>query len=60
MKKIISKSRRRTPWSGVPDATALQVFIDDCNQNNYYSVELNSTRAPGGGRWVKRFLAIRS
>ena len=36
MKNIKSKSRRRTPWSDVPDATELQAFIDDCNQNNYY------------------------
>jgi transposase-like protein/DNA-directed RNA polymerase subunit RPC12/RpoP len=35
MKKIISKSRRRTPWSGVADATALQSFIDECTRNNY-------------------------
>ena len=36
MKKIISKSRRRTPWSGVSDATALQSFIDECTQKNYH------------------------
>ena len=36
MKNIRSKSRRRTPWSDVTDATELQTFIDDCNQNNYY------------------------
>lgn len=35
MTKIVSKSRRRTPWSGVADATALQAFIDECTQSNY-------------------------
>lgn len=35
MKKIISKSRKKTPWSGLPEATALQVYIDDCNMSNY-------------------------
>jgi transposase-like protein len=35
MKKIISKSRKKTPWSGLPEATALQVYIDDCNLSNY-------------------------
>ncbi|MDA3821184.1 MAG: hypothetical protein PF450_01040 [Bacteroidales bacterium] len=36
MKTIISKSRRRTPWSGVENATTLQSFIDECTQNNYH------------------------
>ena len=36
MKNIKSKSRKRTPWSDVVNVTALQAFIDACNQNNYY------------------------
>jgi transposase-like protein len=43
MKKIISKSRKKTPWSGLPEATALQVFIDDCNLNNYNKRHPQST-----------------
>jgi transposase-like protein len=33
---IRSKSRKETPWTGKPDATPLQAFIDTCNQNNYF------------------------
>jgi transposase-like protein len=36
MKKIRSKSRRKTPWSDMPEATALQAFIDESNQDNYH------------------------
>jgi transposase-like protein len=36
MKNIRSKSRRKTPWSDVPEATALQAFIDESNQDNYH------------------------
>ncbi len=36
MKKIRSKSRRKTPWSDTPEATALQAFIDESNQDNYH------------------------
>ncbi|WP_319756526.1 hypothetical protein [uncultured Sphaerochaeta sp.] len=35
MKKISSKSRK-TPWSDMPEATALQAFIDESNQDNYH------------------------
>jgi transposase-like protein len=35
MKKIRSKSRRKTPWTDMPEATALQAFIDESNQGNY-------------------------
>jgi transposase-like protein len=36
MKNIRSKSRRKTPWSDAPEATALQAFIDESNQDNYH------------------------
>lgn len=36
MKNIRSKSRRKTPWSDVPELTSLQSFIDECNQENYF------------------------
>jgi len=36
MKKIRSKSRRKTLWSDMLEATALQAFIDESNQDNYH------------------------
>lgn len=36
LENIRTTSRRRTPWTGLSDATSLQEFIDLCNQDNYY------------------------
>jgi transposase-like protein len=37
MSKFYDSSRRTTPWSEEDNATALQSFIDQINQDNYYT-----------------------
>lgn len=67
---IFSSSRRLTPWSEDDEATALQRFIDRCNQDNYQkkhplvgdtveaeflnSFEVDTCRHCGSGN-IKRF-----
>ena len=34
-KKIETKSRRRTPWTGVSEATPMQIFIETCTRDDY-------------------------
>lgn len=48
---IKTKSRRRTPWTGVDKATPLQAFIDSCTERDY-NHRHPDLRSSGEAQWL--------
>ena len=50
MCNIESGSRKKTPWTGRENTTAMERFIDGCNHSNYYK------KHPSAGNELEREL----